>query len=137
MANGDQTNRCRNSRSGALSLSRVNTISKNPPEFTAHSDVFADTTAVHLRWRFECSIGESKAPVIVKVGRQRFCAIAGLTPIRVSATANVTLKGMVFSTVAVTAPSTRRVQGLAAGAAAAGRGVRQNPARNAAARLAP
>src|SRR5271165_2863652 len=45
--NGDQAKRCRNSRSGAFSLRRVNTISKNPPEFTAHSDVFDVTIAVH------------------------------------------------------------------------------------------
>src|SRR5438874_4452714 len=77
--NGDQTKRCRKSRSGAFSLKRVNTISKNPPEFTAHSEVSAVTIALHFRWRFGRSMGESKASLITKAGRQRFCAVAGAT----------------------------------------------------------
>src|SRR6516164_4866831 len=104
--NGDQMKRWRNSRSGAFSLRRVNTISKNPPEFTAHSEVSVATIAVHFRCKFGCSIGESRTSLMVKVGRQRFCASAGVTAIRVSVTANVNLERRIASIVSSVVPVT-------------------------------
>src|SRR5262249_49684721 len=76
------------------------------PEFTAHSEVFAVTVAVHFRCRFDGSIGESSALLIVKVGRQRFCASAGVTPIRASVTAKVNLERRIASMVSSVVPVT-------------------------------
>src|SRR5262249_32164466 len=135
--NGDQAKRCRNSRSGAFSLRRVNTISKNPPEFTAHSKLFAVTIAVHFRCKFGGSIGESKASLIVKLGRQRFCAIAGVTPISVSVTANVNLERRIASIVTPQLCGSRLkicIQGLTAATTIRGCDASQKPARNAIAR---
>src|SRR5690242_1974664 len=134
--NGDQTKRCRKSRSGAFSLKRVNTISKNPPEFTAHSDVFAVTIAVHFRWSFAGSIGESTASLIAKAGRQRVCAVAGVTPVRASVIASVNLECRT-STIVSSAVRRMPVQSFGATAGVCGCGFRQKPARNAIARLAP
>jgi hypothetical protein len=56
---GVQKNCSRNSRSGAFSLSRVNTISKRPLECGAQRDASTDTTAVQLRCSLGAFIGEN------------------------------------------------------------------------------
>src|SRR6187549_2363761 len=55
-----QTNRSRNSVSGAVSFSYENTMSKCPLEFAAQRDASTDTTAVHVRAIVGGCIGENR-----------------------------------------------------------------------------
>jgi hypothetical protein len=62
-------NSSQNSISRPISLSRENTISKYPVEFTAQRDASTDTTAVHLRCMVGGSISENCTFVNTKAGR--------------------------------------------------------------------
>src|SRR6516225_8812528 len=57
-----------NSRSGAFSLSRVNTISKDPLESAAQADASTDTTALHMRSSVGGIIAENSTSLMVKAG---------------------------------------------------------------------
>ena len=65
-----QTNRSRNSVSGAVSFSYENTMSKCPLEFAAQPDASTDTTAVHVRAIVGGCIGENRTCLNPRAGRQ-------------------------------------------------------------------
>ena len=64
-----QTNRSRNSVSGAVSFSCENTMSKCPLEFAAQRDASTDTTAVHVRAIVGGCIGENRTSLNPRAGR--------------------------------------------------------------------
>src|SRR5262252_3023908 len=78
----DQMNCLRNSRSGAFSLSLVNTISKYPLESAVQADASTDTTALQVRSRVGGTMAENSTSLSVKAGWQRFCPIARVSPVR-------------------------------------------------------
>src|SRR6516225_7516229 len=75
----DHMNCLWNSRSGAFSLSLVNTISKDPLESAVQADASTDTTALQVRSWVGGTMAENSTSVSVKSGRQRFSPMACLT----------------------------------------------------------
>src|SRR5262249_44556331 len=135
----DQIYCLRNSRSGAFSLSRVKTISNCPFESSAQAEASTDTTALHTRSLVGGIMTENSTSSSVKAGRQGCSAAASAAPISAMIVASEADMQPRFVSIVISINCESILQALLAADAVCGRGpaLRQNPAPNAAARLAP
>src|SRR5262249_49464064 len=129
----------RSSRSGAFSLSRVKTISNFPFEFSVHAEASIATTALHTRSSVGGIMAENSTSSSAKAGRQRVSAIASVAPISAMSVTSEADRQPRFVSIVISINCESILQALLAADAVCGRGpaLRQNPAPNAAARLAP
>src|SRR5262249_20849231 len=133
----DQMNCLWNSRSGAFSPSRVKTISNFPFESSLQAEASIDTTALHVRSSVGGIMAENSTSSSAKAGRQRLSAIASVALISAMSVASEVDRQRRVASIVISLNRESVVQALAVIDAVCGRVVRQSPARNAAARLAP